>query len=364
MHTKIDSTLGKSMFGVVYNAGGAWEEFGRRGISHLMEHLMYKTYEDLWSKFTALDIRNNAMTSDNKVAFYCIGLDECIAQISQTILDRLTKQTKLWSKEQFENEKRVVLQEYNDYFNDQMSGVWLNSLRKYYNYYEPLGHKQDILDFTYENSLQVAKDIFTKPSGIYEVGNQTLEFDGEFDLSVLDREPIFGKYPYDRESVSKKDQVVVYLTHKSPISIDMASKITFTMYCLHFGLDSPMMQELREKHGLVYGVTAYNQVVGKKTIPAFGAQTEEKNRNKIIQVFTDFFKKDMQDTISQERFGICQMSYHYCKKDGEILPYVNGMRKMVEDYDEYKDIDTLSYNEVIDIANNYLNIDNYELIVY
>ena len=87
MHKKIDSSIGMSYFGVVFNAGGIWEQPGRRGCSHLMEHLMCKTYQDLYPEMRRHNVVDNAFTTDNRVVFWARGLDECLSKFSQVMLD-------------------------------------------------------------------------------------------------------------------------------------------------------------------------------------------------------------------------------------------------------------------------------------
>ena len=69
-YNHVKSDIGMGFFGISFDAGGIWEGEGvdpdlPRGTSHLMEHLMCKTYEDLYPEMRAVDVQDNAYTSDN-----------------------------------------------------------------------------------------------------------------------------------------------------------------------------------------------------------------------------------------------------------------------------------------------------------
>src|SRR5690348_7195425 len=163
MHIKIDSNIELTYFGIVYHAGAAWEKPGLYGTSHLMEHLMCKTYEHLYPKMRKYGIEDNAYTSSNNVLFFLSGIDGYTTDIAQEMLDCLTEQKTLWTEDQFNTEKNIVLQEYGDSFEEPFSGFYLNFFRRYYDYYNPIGLKSNIERFSYEDSLKAAKDIFSTP---------------------------------------------------------------------------------------------------------------------------------------------------------------------------------------------------------
>jgi len=364
MHKKIDSNIGMSMFGVVYQAGSYWEEDGKRGTSHLMEHLMCKPYEHLYSKMRALGVGDNASTSDNRVAFYCYGLDECIAEISQVILDSLTKQESLWTKEQFDNEKNIVLQEYNDYFNRQDYGALLNFFRKYYNYCDPIGIRCDIEGFTYEDSLAAAKEVFSKPKMIVEVGTHSVKYNGEYADKPLGSRLSFGNYDIELEDVPKGTQSLVTVLRKSPLGLDDASKMKLLNTCIGDGLESPLYQELREKRGLIYGVWVDNQIVGSDLVPYSSAQTSEKNASEVKDVYRELLSKDMSELISEERFDICKQGMLYEKKKADILPHQGVWTTVMGNYNPYENIEDFSYEQALELAQRAYSIDNFEVVDY
>jgi hypothetical protein len=61
---------------VVYEGSTNLEKKGNYGISHLMEHLMCKTFFHMIQDFDRDGIQWNAYTSSNEIVFYMTGLDE------------------------------------------------------------------------------------------------------------------------------------------------------------------------------------------------------------------------------------------------------------------------------------------------
>jgi predicted Zn-dependent peptidase len=126
------------------------ENVGERGLSHMAEHLLCHSFDHLLPKITANSISYNAFTSDNHVVFYWTGLHEKLSEFESEfvkIFDFVP------TKEQFENERNIILQEYTQYMADQNS-IYQNINRKYYDYYGAIGCRPDIESITYEDFLK------------------------------------------------------------------------------------------------------------------------------------------------------------------------------------------------------------------
>ena len=109
-------SLGLGYFSLIYDIGSSNEIPGNRGIPHFMEHLMCKTFDDMRSYLRRIGIDYNACTSDNKIIFYFYGLNESLDLVTQELYERLTNSSNLWTEEAFNNEKKVIIQEYKDCF--------------------------------------------------------------------------------------------------------------------------------------------------------------------------------------------------------------------------------------------------------
>jgi len=105
------NTPGMGSLYIVYNGSAMKETSGHRGLSHLWEHLKCHSYEDLNEKLLASGITTNAYTSDNNVVFYWKGLDDQIELYQNRLLNLVSY---IPTIKQFLNEKKIVLQEYDD----------------------------------------------------------------------------------------------------------------------------------------------------------------------------------------------------------------------------------------------------------
>jgi len=379
-HVVVPNPIGMSYFGISFEAGGIWEghdvprttgnqgpPYRARGTSHLMEHLMCKPYEYLYPKMRELGIEDNAGTSDNKVVFFAYGLSEHLGGIAQTMIDKIINQDKLWSEEEFENEKNIVLQEYDDYFNRQDHGAWLNFMRKYYNYYGAIGRRKEIEEFSFDDSIKSAEAYFKSPNLICEVLHGSKDRVKIPDGMTFKSNPLpggikFGEYNTDQESVPKEDQSVVFMFSKNTFSLDIASKVRLISICLAGGLESPLYQETREKRGLVYNISIMNLVMGSVFVPMVDAQTG--SEDELIDVLSNFFSKDMSEWISEERFRICKSGIVVNSKMAAMMPHSSVTQTVLGDYNPFEGIDNFSYEEAIVLANQIFCSDNLHLDSY
>ena len=65
---------------IAYNMGGLFDQEGQKGISHLMEHLVCKTFKDEYAELQKYDIEFNACTGDDMVKVYFNGMEKYIQE--------------------------------------------------------------------------------------------------------------------------------------------------------------------------------------------------------------------------------------------------------------------------------------------
>ena len=116
MIINLKSETDLSGFYVVYEGSTNLEKPGWYGISHLGEHLLCKNFDHLQEDFDKDCIEWNAYTDSNNIVFYITGLEEKVNKWKYKFLELLSE-FKI-TKEDFENERKIVLEEYSDYFNN------------------------------------------------------------------------------------------------------------------------------------------------------------------------------------------------------------------------------------------------------
>jgi predicted Zn-dependent peptidase len=367
MHKVVPSDIRMSLLGVSYLHGGSYERPGHRGISHLMEHLMCKTSDDMREQLRALGIDHNAYTSDNRVVFWWSGLDRAIMSVAANLFDRLTRQSVLWTKEQFDNEKKTVLQEYGDAFNDQFEGTYYNALRQYYNYTGAIGYRRDIELFTYEESLAFAEQ-FRTPFLICEVGQKNLSPTVTFVKEKETNKAVFGDYLADGtltlEDVPKEDKTIVGLLGTSPLDGDRTAELDFLMTCITGGLESPLYQEIREKRGLSYYSMGFTTRIGNSSVPMFFASTTNENVSELRKVYEDTFSGPIERILTPERFDICHQNLMIKKEIAEVLPHAGARTTILGETNPFEGMDNFTYDDALALASITFNMDKLRPISY
>ena len=179
MVVNLKSQTDLSGFYIIYYGSTLLEERGNYGISHLMEHLMCKNFEHLREDFEKEGIDWNAYTSSNEIVFYFTGLDRYLSKRRNELVDLMSDFN--ISKQQFENERKIVLEEYSDYFSDQTESHMLNLTRKLFNVYDPIGLREDLESLKFMDCLNFFEKQFAQPSKIINVSPKSLfKYDGPF----------------------------------------------------------------------------------------------------------------------------------------------------------------------------------------
>lgn len=366
----IPTKIPLGLFGLKYSMmGGFFESIGERGVSHILEHLICKTFDDMREELQSLGIEHNAYTADNNVCIYFSGLTESLSEVCERIYNKIIVQDSLWTKESFENEKNTVLQEYGDTFNSQESGFYYNLLRKYYNYCGPIGYKNDIESFTYEQSLDRAKKFIT-PSIICQVGGYfvpipvTMKSTSDFTSVVNKKQVTFGSYDLNQEVVPKDGKTIVGLLGKNPISIDKVQMMLFIISCINTGLGAPLYTEIREKRGLSYYSSGDALYVGDQCFPLFFSSTSAEEVTKLEDVYNAFFSLDGNQVISRDRFNTCKKFYAVKEKMAQILPSSGAMTTILSGINPFTGVDSFTYDTVIENYNLFMKLDNYILVKY
>lgn len=343
---------------VVYEGSTNLETPGIRGISHLMEHLMCKTFFDMISDFDRDGIDWNAYTSSNEIVFYLTGLDEEVQKHKMNFLNSL--QNFNISKEQFENERNIVLQEYEDCFNDQSSSHSLNLSRKLFNDFDPIGSKDDLENLKFIDCLNFYELQYQNPTKIINVSSKnTLKNPG---LNFSERE-IDKRIEYGNNKVSLelgngfKDKTSIMCL--SPIIESGNNKVHFLNSMLSLGLKSPLYDEVREKRGLVYYINCFQSRMNKQGITTISTQTSNRNFDQVIDAIGTVLKNPNK-FLTKERFQLVKDYYTVRKKKDKILRYKNVSQWISPtDWNIYDILDTVKISDIRDIYEEYYDFDKF-----
>lgn len=352
---------------VVFSAGSLYEREGRYGTMHLMEHLICGTFSDLRPELTKRGIAWNATTGDEYVKFYWTGLESQLSDMKDTLVRRVTGDiTKYVTNEEFEKERSTVYQEYCDAFNDPQYAAILNHIRKKFNYYCPIGKREDIFDFTYEDMVEVKKEFFMKPACIIEVGPTKTDIK---DVEYEEKRHKFKKLMYREnwhapfENTSPSEKYVIGMLSKKLIPKKDYPAMKVAVMMLNNNLESPLYKEIREKRGLSYYSVGDLMTMVNDSICMFYAATTDSHIDELVSVYADFFR-DTQKYISRNRYEDIISNIKINEEKREVLRYANiqdlerkGMARLP------KDIGKVTYENVLEVVEKYLNLNNLESFV-
>lgn len=339
-----------------------------RGVSHLAEHLMSYSVRDLEPKYEKYGIVSNACTGPLFVAFYLQGLERYIKQFGEEFIQKITNFTP--SKELFERERKVVLEEYKDCFTEQISCYLLNQSRINYDYCGAIGYREDLEKLTYEEYLDFQKTFFARPDRLIYVGKKSLELPLEFIQSPTEK--MFElKYSTNltlEQQSSFKEKAVVHL-HTSLNSKELPYA-KFASALLSKGMDSPLFKTVREKHALAYfvhcGTPSFSSNFSTMDILT---QVSNENINLTFELISEVLT-NIDKHLTKKRFKDLSTAYKITLEKDDIDRYINIGKYIVpyEDTVDYLfDHQLLTYDGMIEFikskSNHFLHFsDKMELI--
>lgn len=358
MIINLPSQTNLSGFYVVYEGSTNLEKKGNFGISHLMEHLMCKNFDHLQENFDRDSIDWNAYTSSNEIVFYLTGLDEKVNKWKNEFMDLLSGFEV--TKEDFENERKIVLEEYMDTFNSQTSAHQLNLTRKLFNDFDPIGLKQDLENLKFMDCLNFFELQYSKPTKIINVSKNKNYKNNLIDFSdrKIDKKVQYGNYdvPLELNNDFKDKSSLVML---SPIIDDDFGYINFINSMLSLGLKSPLYQEVREKRGLVYYIHLYMSRINNQGIVNLATQTSNSNFDTVVDSVKGVISNP-DKFLTKERFDIVKEYYNVRSKKNEILRHTNVSKWISpEGFSVFDILDKVNMKKIREVYDKYYQFDNF-----
>jgi predicted Zn-dependent peptidase len=319
---------------------------------------MCKNFDHLQEDFDKDGIDWNAYTSGNEIVFYLTGLDEKVNKWKGQFMDLLGEFNV--TKEQFENERNIVLEEYMDSFNDQTQSHMLNLSRKIFNDYDPIGLREDLQKMKFMDCLNYFELQYAKPSKIINVSKNKPYKNNSIDFAerTIVKNLSFGnhKVPFELNNDFKDKSSLVML---SPIIDEDFAYVHFINSMLSLGLKSPLYQEIREKRGLVYYVHCYQSRVNNQGLNMIATQTSNKNFNACVdsvKLVLDNPKKH----LTKDRFDLVKDYYKVRMQKDEILRYKNVNQWInPEGWSVYDIIEDVNLKKVKEVYDRYFQFDNF-----
>ncbi|MFC1560254.1 M16 family metallopeptidase [Candidatus Margulisiibacteriota bacterium] len=317
---RIDTLRSISM-GISVNTGSANESREISGISHLIEHMVFKgtpkrTAFQIANAFDSIGGRINAFTSKEMTFYYAVVLDKHFNIAVDVLSDILLNS--LYDKKELETEKGVILEEvkmYEDSPDELIHDLFIETLFHGHPLGRPtIGSKESIKSMNRENIMQYLASFYCPDNMIISLAG-----DVHHDEVCGTLIPIFEKLKScKKETKTLPPQINknMKLQHKKTEQVHMcigtrgASQINDDRYTLALldnvlggTMSSKLFQEIREKRGLAYSVYSYLSSFRNAGLLTVYAGTSKKNFKKAVELIVEQLGKIKKEGITKKELA-------------------------------------------------------------
>ncbi len=308
---------------VMTACGSGNETLDNNGISHFIEHMMFKgttnrTAFEIVDYVDSLGAQINAFTSKQTTCYYTISLDDIAPKCVEVLADILFNST--FYEEEMEKERGVVLEEV-AMSEDDNADIVFDYLADAYFGDNPLGMtilgpRENIKKFSRSDILDYIKTNYVAQNTVVTiVGN--LEY---AQAKNLIEEHFEGKFKSDDTRVWQDKKCLIKPAYVSKFKDIEQSNIAIAMPAYEYnhpkvmammlannilggGMSSRLFQDIREKQGLAYNVYSYPSTYVNNGVMSVYIGTNLASVEKSV-VSTKQLLQDMcKNSISQSEFS-------------------------------------------------------------
>ncbi len=350
-------------FGIFVKTGAKNELSGEEGVSHLLEHMMFKGTKTKSAKDISEIIDNeggiiNAYTGKENTVYYVQMLSNRLKEGIEVLTDMFLNST--FSEENLEKEKNVVIEEIRMYddipeeiVHDRNTALVINGVQGNV----VLGSEKSIREMTREKLVKYFKEQYRPENIVISIaGNFSYE-----DISkILNNglgtiENISPEREYNGameirsiENKITKDTNQIHLcfnTKGCSLTSDMRYEVAIISNTLAGNMSSRLFQKIREDRGLAYSVFSYTSSFEEGGLFTVYVGTTKKDYKEVLEIIENEFEDIKENGITE---------YELQKSKNQFLSAVTfglesskgRMNRMANSYLLYKEIKSL--DEILD----------------
>ena len=352
--------------------GGINESLSDKGISHFIEHLLYKGTKKRSAKKIAEEIEKNGgylngFTDESLTAYYC-KIPSKHFELAFDVLSDMVKNP-LFDEEEIKKEKQVIFEEIKMYQDNPMRYV-LQEIHRFL-YKQPFGEP---LIGTEKTLTSITKDkILKRFQKIYCPNNMILCIVGKADFKEILRlaeknfgnqkgkTPKFKTLKKNATRIEKRkgiDQANLSFAYHVPTTKDRKNYAAFVLNTLMTGgLSSRLFQEIREKRNLAYAVKGESNINKDFAYNLIYVGTKKEHVNLVKKIILEEFKKASQNISESELASVKEQiigNYQISTEDSQhqmvnlLLHEINGNAK--DFYNFEKNILNVKLKDVKELA--------------
>ena len=345
-------------FGIFVKTGAKNELSGEEGVSHLLEHMMFKGTKTKSAKDISEIIDNeggiiNAYTGKENTVYYVQMLSNRLKEGIEVLTDMFLNST--FSEENLEKEKNVVIEEIRMYddipeeiVHDRNTALVINGVQGNI----VLGSEKSIREMTREKLVKYFKEQYRPENIVISIaGNFSYEDISEVLNNGLGTiENISSEREYNGameirsiENKITKDTNQIHLcfnTKGCSLTSNIRYEVAIISNTLAGNMSSRLFQKIREDRGLAYSVFSYTSSFEEGGLFTVYAGTTKKDYKEVLEIIENEFEDIKENGITE---------YELQKSKNQFLSAVTfglesskgRMNRMANSYLLYKEIKSL-----------------------
>lgn len=294
-------TVRSVAMGIWVKAGSRYEDKNNNGISHFIEHMLFKGTEkrsaqEIAESFDSIGGNLNAFTSKEYTCYYAKVLDEH-TEVGLEILSDMFFNSK-FDEEELNRERNVVIEEirmYEDTPDDQIHDLIAKSS------FERNSLGFPILGTEYVLNNITSDTIKGYMNEMYTVENTVITIAGNVSENIIETiEQYFGGYKLKGsiknidsaifspdESIKTKQTEQAHIAFALP-GLSLADENMYSLILLNNiiggSMSSRLFQEIREKRGLAYSVFSYHSSFQETGLFSIYAGTAPRQIDEVVDI--------------------------------------------------------------------------------
>jgi len=373
--------------GILVKTGSRYESIEEAGITHFLEHMLFKGTATRNSFKLANDIESrggmiNAGTSHEYTIYYVRGLDNELSTILDVLSDMIINP--IFPAEELEKEKKVVIEEikmYNDSPDDFVYEQFISQIFDKHPLGRPiLGYEETINEYSREKLYAYMSKFYSPNNMIVSVAGNVnhdeivdliqkqfghLKAVDEFQKTA--EIPAFTK---DRVVLRKEIEQTHLVIGRRALSSNSDDRFKFLLMnmILGVGFSSRLYQNIREKYGYCYSINTINQSFYDTGSFAVAAGTDEEYVDHLRELIFAEFKKMAETPVSFEELDSAKAKLNGMLLMGQesLNNRMNRMAKSEMYYGRYISLDEIEQNinkvteeDIQSFCQDFLNPDFY-----
>lgn len=290
------------------------------GTAHMLEHMMFKgtgrrTSIEIPREIALLGGRTNAFTSNEMVSYFITVPYENLEQAMDILSDMTTNS--VFPEEEFLKERQVVLEEEAESSADIDSFLWNAFAEDFFTgrlKTTVIGTPDSINSFTTKELKAFYKKFYSRRNAVVamsaclgkrDAGKLLSKYFGRNSKKVAHNVPVYEPVYGESRQINLTRPVIehAYMWMCYPgrtYGTENEAADSVMLSILGSGMDSRLFENVREKHGLCYGINAGSVAFRDQGSILISSSTRTENVDKLIGLVNDEVDKMQNELITEE----------------------------------------------------------------